>query len=159
MTKINRVKLHHKAYEAFRLIERGKHQTRAYRIKDIEAGFALLLLWNLIELLLKLARYNEKIKDEWPNQLDFINARWSVLARIKHLNLNAYNITFGTNEKSLRKLRDRIAHTGELIDAEISEVYWDHAVFVIDRLMESIPNRDTMLAKKRRSDAQLNRNR
>jgi hypothetical protein len=161
MTKVKtqvRVKLRPNAYAAYREIENGRYKTRASRLHKIEAGFGLLLLWNVVEMMLKVIRYNDKIKDGWPDILNFINANWGPLKRIKSIDAKAYQNILGSQGTSLWKFRNQIAHTGKEVVPQKAEQYWSDVNFVIERLTECLPSKQDLLAKKRRSDAQKNRN-
>jgi hypothetical protein len=152
-----RVKLSPNAYAAYRELDSGKYTARANRLRKTEVGFGLLLLWNVVEMMLKLIRYNDKLKDGWPDKLNFINANWEPLKRIKGLNATAYNNILGSQKSSLWKYRNQIAHTGKEVETEKADLYWSDANFLIARLVESLPNKQDVLTKKRRSDAQLKR--
>ncbi len=154
---LKKVRLNHHAYEAFNEIERGKLVVRAEKLRILEPGFGLLLLWCQIEMMLKLIRYYDKIKDGWPDKLCFINAKWSPLSRIKGINKGSYENILGSKSSSLWKYRNRIAHTGKTIEKAQADKYWKDAMFVLERISEHLPTRESVLTKKRRSDAQLNR--
>lgn len=154
MAKINR--LHTQAYEAFKLLEEQKYETRATHLFDFEPSLAVFLLWCNIEVLLRLNKYYHKIQEPWPDNLSFINANWEPLKYIKGINADAYNAIF-VGPKSLWKIRNKIAHTGKFIEKHEVIHFVEYAKFVIDCLNSVLPKRSDFLAKKKRSDAQRNR--
>lgn len=148
-------RLSNHAYAAYRSLEDGRHIQRANNLRKTEPSFGLLLLWNVIEMQLKLIRYHDRIKDGWPDKLNFMNASWGPLNRIKSIDKNKYSKILGGQSSSLWKIRNQIAHTGKEIDTSKVNQYWVDALFVIERLYEHLPTREDTLAKKKRSDAQL----
>lgn len=156
MAKINR--LHTQAYESFKLLEEQKYETRATHIFNCEPSLAVFLLWCNIEVLLRLNKYYDKIQDPWPDNLSFIHANWRPLKHIKGINVDAYNAIF-VGPKSLRKIRNEIAHTGTFIKKHEVEYFVEYAKFVIDCLNSGLPKRIDFLTKKKNSDAQKNRGR
>lgn len=155
--KKKNVRLSTKAYTAFKEIEEEKFISRSEKLLDSESGFALLLLWCQIEMMLKVIRYGDKIKYGWPSELNFIRASWAPLNRIKGINKAAYENILGTSSNSLWKYRNVIAHSGKEVEKTEAMKYWKDVIFVIDRLSEHLPTREALSAKKRRSDRQLNR--
>lgn len=145
------------ANAALKYLKEGNHKDRANQLKTREPGFGLLLLWNVIELQLKLIRYHDKIKEGWPIKLVFIQRNWTPLKRLSEQDGTKYNNILGSQKNSLRKLRDEIAHTGKYIDKGTADTYWEDALFVIDCLQTTLPTRDSILEKKKRSDAQVNK--
>ena len=154
-TKRKASKLSPQAYTAFTALADDRLVQRANKLKNFEPTFGLLLLWNLIELQLKVIRYNDKIKNGWPDKLNFITSSWSPLKRIKGIDKNKYINVLGSQNTSLWKIRNQVAHTGYEIKKADAEQYWENATFMIARLAEHLPSRESTLAKKRRSDAQL----
>ena len=152
---VKRTILPKRANDSYQSLREDKYLVRAKKIFPMEPGFALLLLWCKLEILLKLNRYNTHIKEPWPDKLYFIRANWGPLAHIKSLDKEAYNLILGTNSTSLWKLRNEIAHSGKKIDKDVANQYWKSVTWVSDRLKDSLPSRDDMLAKKRRSNAQI----
>jgi hypothetical protein len=154
-SKQSACRLSNHAYAAYRSLEDGRHIQRANNLRKTEPSFGLLLLWNVIEMQLKLIRYHDRIKDGWPDKLNFIVANWTPLKRINSINKDIYKNVIGGKSSSLWRIRNQIAHTGKEIDTSKVNQYWVDALFVIERLYEHLPTREDTLAKKKRSDAQL----
>ncbi|AXQ15856.1 hypothetical protein KE622_12650 [Shewanella algae] len=90
-----RVVIATRANDAYRALRENRYQPRALHLRDLEPGFALLLLWCEIEQMLKLLRYFDKIKDDWPEKLNFIRSSWGPLRRIKGIDAEAYTVVLG----------------------------------------------------------------
>ncbi|MBO2569370.1 hypothetical protein [Shewanella algae] len=143
-----------RANEAYVALKNNRYQARASRLIDIEPGFALLLLWCEVEQMLKLIRYSDKIKDGWPDKLNFIRSSWGPLKRIKGIDAVAYEIVLGAQDNSLWKQRNVIAHSGQQMTKEKALQYWSCVEKVNSLLRDELPCREDLITKKMRSDAQ-----
>lgn len=150
------IKLAQRAYNAFKLVNDTSFKPRAKRLALIhERGLALILYWNQIETALKLIRYYDRIKDDWPNELSFIRTSWKPLRELKGSDPAKYDLILSGSYKSLWKIRNGIAHEGcNVTTAEYSK-YIEAALWVILELNKKTPNLERLRDKKRRSDAQL----
>lgn len=77
-----------------------------------EFGFALLLRFVQLEAALKILRYWQMTKDGWPDRLDFLQANWTPLRDLKASDPARYASLIGAGGRSLREMRNRIAHEG-----------------------------------------------
>jgi len=151
-------KLAQRAYDANRLIEDSSFKQRAQKLGSIgERGFALILYWNQIETALKLMYYDYKIKDGWPDKLNFLGTTWKPLQNLKEDNLAKYNLVLSGSDLSLWKIRNKIAHEGCNVLVADYRKYVEAALWVISELKKMTPNLERLRDKKRRSDAQLAR--
>jgi len=147
-----------KAYETLRALEVSEYRNRVIALDGInEQGLALLLLWIRIEMQLKVLRYYKKIQ-QWPDRLDFINKSWKVLNDLERYFPNEYKLIFGSNEQSLWKMRDKIAHMGLNMGYQKAAQYEEAAESMIRQLETITPNKEALLRKKRNSDAQIRKN-
>lgn len=154
-----RTKLSQKAHDAIKLSGRQDYKKRANSMELIdERGFALILYWNQIEAALKVIRYNYAIKDGWPDKLNFLGTTWKPLQDMKKGNIHNYDLVLGKSSNSLWVTRNRIAHEGLNVSVDSYIKYVEAASWVISELMQIVPNAERLRDKKRRSDAQLTRN-
>lgn len=105
------MKLAEKAYQLFKILDDTNYKIRMSKLAGInEYGFSILILWNRIEITLKLLRYYHVIP-VFPDQLDFIDKRWPLINNVFKVNADNYNLILErNNSKSLWKIRDKIAH-------------------------------------------------
>lgn len=152
-------KLAQRAYDAKKLVEDSSFKQRAKKLESIgELGFALILYWNQIEVALKLMYYDYKIKDGWPDKLNFINTTWKPLSQLKANDLLKFNLILSSSNDSLWKLRNKIAHQGDnTLPITEYEKYVEAAQWVTAQLKQKVPNLERVRDKKRHSDAQLHR--
>jgi hypothetical protein len=144
------IKLSTKAYSAFRLLEQTTYKERAAKLGEGgEWGFALILYWNQIEAALKLTRYGCNI-EEWPDKLDFVNANWGPLKRLKTDSSADYDLVFGTVGTSLKNRRNGIAHEGLNLSAVEYSKYLAVARWAILSLKKEVPKVEKLREKKRR---------
>jgi len=147
-----------KAYATLNALDCATYKKRVIALNNInEHEFSLLLLWIRIETQLKVFRYYKKIQ-EWPDRLDFIKKSWKVLNDLERDFPNEYKLIFGSNERSLWKMRDKIAHIGMNMGYQEAAQYEEAAESMIRQLETIIPNKEALLRKKRNSDAQVRRN-
>lgn len=114
-----------RAKKAYRIIEEGNgYKTRMQNLERIEEyGFAILILWNRIEVTLKLLKYYD-VTPNFPDKLDFIHGNWKILKNVKVYCPECYSkIIDRNNSKSLWKLRDRIAHGSSNLNKNSFEEY------------------------------------
>jgi hypothetical protein len=114
-----------KAKKAYKIL--GEDNSYKIRIQNLvkteEFGFAILILWNRIEITLKILKYYD-LEPIFPDKLDFIHGNWKILRNVKLFNIDCYNKIINRNDsKSLWKLRDRIAHASYNIDKNSFEEY------------------------------------
>lgn len=121
-------KLHKNFYKTFEILKDTSYKQRIIKLEHIEEyGFALLIKWNRIEMLLKLLRYVYKW-DNYPNELNFIRKNWGPLSYIYNLDNNCYKyIIEKENTASLWNLRNKIAHTSYNINKHDYENYKKYA--------------------------------
>jgi len=118
-----------KAKKAHKILgEDNSYKIRMQNLeKSEEYGFAILILWNRIEVTLKLLKYYDQ-EPLFPDKLDFIHGNWKVLKNVKTYNIDCYNKIINKNDsKSLWKLRDRIVHASYNIEKNSFEEYKTHA--------------------------------
>ncbi len=118
-----------KAKRAYKIL--GEDNSYKIRIQNLvkaeEYGFAILIIWNRIEITLKILKYYD-LEPIFPDKLDFIHGNWKILRNVKLFNIDCYNKIINRNDsKSLWKLRDRIAHASYNIDKNSFEEYKTHA--------------------------------
>ena len=105
-----------KCERAFNLLE---DETLPSRVRACERaseyGFALLLRFVQIEASLKILRYWQKAKDGWPDRLDFLRANWAPLRDLKAADPSKYDSVIGVGGRSLREMRNRIAHEAHTV--------------------------------------------
>lgn len=157
LSVMKKVNISNKARSAVKDLNNLKSECRL-RAENLsgndENGFALLLYWGRIELSIKLIRYFYKIQDGWPDNLSFINSRWGILSDLKSNNLCYYNATFGKSN-SIYSLRNSIVHECVKIDEEKYKKFLPVAIWAASILESSVPSVDSLVRRKRRSDAQI----
>lgn len=121
-------RLHKKFYEAYKILEDTSYKQRIKPLENIEEyGFALLIKWNRIEMLLKLLRY-VYTWESYPDKLDFIRRNWGPLNHIYNLDDKCYKyIIDKENKVSLWNLRNKIAHASYNISKHEYETYKSYA--------------------------------
>ncbi len=141
------IKLSTKAYSAIRLLEQTIYKQRAAKLeKNGEWGFALILYWCQIEAALKLTRYGYNI-EKWPDKLDFLNANWGPLKRLKRDSSTDYDLIFGTAGTSLLNRRNGIAHEGLNLSAVEYNKYLDLARWAILKMEKEVPKVEKLREK------------
>jgi hypothetical protein len=146
-----------KASEALKRCDGSGYKHRVNKLWEAEEyAFALLVLWCQIETRLKLIRYHDKIKDDWPDKLNFIRRTWGPLKRLAEENQDHYVQSFEGNN-SMWKLRDQIAHTAIQIEKTQAEPLRSASEWTLAKLDSIKPTKDALLQKKRNSNAQLHR--
>ena len=149
------IRLARKAYSTLKALECNAYKKRIIALNKInEHEFYLLLLWIRIEMQLKLLRYFDNIQ-KWPDRLDFLTKRWRRLKSLSCDLPSEYELIIANNEPSLWKMRDKIAHMGIKLEAEEAVQYKKAAGLIIRKLETICPNKEVILRKKRRSDAQI----
>lgn len=129
-----------KAKKAYKILsEDNSYKIRIQNLeKAKEYGFAILILWNRIEITLKLLKYYD-LDPTYPDKLDFIHGNWKVLKNAKLYNIECYNKIINRNDsKSLWKLRDRIVHASYNIEKESFEDYKIHATQFLSIISQNI---------------------
>ncbi|MFM5148275.1 hypothetical protein [Aeromonas rivipollensis] len=146
-----------RAHEALRQSNDTRYKSRVNQLWEAkEYAFALLVIWCQIETRLKLIRYHDKIKDGWPDKLNFIRKTWGPLARLAAENVDYYAICFEGN-RSMWQQRNQIAHAAISIDKAQAEPLREASEWLLSMLDGMKPTRDALLQKKRKSDAQIHR--
>ena len=141
-----------KAKKAHKILGEGtSYKTRMQNIeKEEEYGFSILILWNRIEVTLKLLKYYDKISI-FPDKLDFIHVNWKILRNVKEYNAACYNkIIDRNNSKSLWNIRDRIVHASLNIDKISFEEYKTNANIFLSVISQNILPVTTLSKKKKR---------
>lgn len=149
------IRLAQRAHDALRVLSDNAIEKRIKQLEAIEErGFALLLSWNQIETALKLMRYEEAIKDGWPETLRFLST-WTPLHAMKKISPEKYGLVLGSSTCSLWKTRNRIAHEGHNVPVDNYREYLVAALWVISELQKQIPTLESLRVKKHHSDVQL----
>ncbi|MBI3285552.1 MAG: hypothetical protein HYZ65_12000 [Burkholderiales bacterium] len=149
--------LSQKSYDSIKVINDAEIRERIEELKIAgEFGFALLLRWNQIEAAIKIIRYFERIKDGWPDELNFLGTTWKVLQDARNEDIENFQLMLGPSTKSLWKIRNLITHTNYNFET-IGDCkdYFLASNWLFNRLEKSVPNLERLREKKRRSDAQL----
>jgi hypothetical protein len=146
-------KLSPKAYRAYLQIQDTSYKNRVANLEMLgEFGFAFILYWNQIESAVKLARYGFDVS-VWPDKLDFLNANWGPLKRLKADNNTYYESVFGKGSKSLRIQRNAIVHEGALPSDLDYQRYIVLSRWAIENLQKEVPKREKLIEKKRRMES------
>lgn len=152
-----RTTIHPKAIEALKRCGDTSYKSRVNKLWTAEEhAFALLTIWCQIEMRLKLIRYLGRIKEDWPDKLDFIRKNWGPLDCLAKENSVYYAKTF-VGDKSMWKLRNIIAHSASQIEKEQAEPLREATEWTLSQLIITTPNKEALLRKKRNSEAQTNR--
>jgi len=148
-----RITLPAKAVNALSLVDPEDAQQRVQRLWDIhEYSLGLLVIWRRAESLLKLIRYYDRIKDGWPDDLNFIIRTWRPLARIYAIDPRKYNEALAGG-KCLRAIRNQIVHADLRLDVEAATALRDAGEWLVVQLRSLAPDRESLRRKKRNSDA------
>ncbi len=147
------IKLSPKAYGAYRQIQDTGYKNRAANLETLgEFGFAFVLYWNQIEAAVKLARYGFDVS-AWPDKLDFLNANWGPLKRLKADNNMSYELVFGKGSKSLRSRRNAITHEGAILSDEDYQRCIALSRWAIEHLQKEVPKVEKLIERKRRMES------
>lgn len=137
------VRLSQKAITALKLIYNTTYKARTRKLEEInEYSFAIILYWNNLEALLKVLQYKRKINEPYPDKLDFISRKWSILKNAYQCDNSKYEAVLGIREKSnicLWGIRDRIAHASYIIDKEEYEKLKSAAIWMTKILETNLP--------------------
>lgn len=112
-----------------------------------EFGFALLLLFVQIEAMLKILRYWQMAKNGWPDRLDFLTANWAPLRDLKASNPADYAVLIGSSGRSLREIRNRVAHEGHCFQHNEYVALASAARWALTELRVRMPARHELRAK------------
>ena len=112
-----------------------------------EFGFALLLRFVQIEAALKVLRYWQRAKDGWPDRLDFLKASWTPLRDLKAADSLSYASLIGAGGRSLREMRNRIAHEAHTLDHSQYIALAGVAEWALIALRTRLPGRPELRAK------------
>lgn len=147
----NKRKLTPRAYDYFRILADTSFKNRMVSLeKADEYGFAILILWNRIEITLKLLKYYDKMPD-FPDKLDFIDRRWSILNNVYNYKPSCYDLIINkAKSNSLWKNRDKIAHTSKELDNATYQNYKTEAQDFLTQLSQNLLSQNNYLAKRRR---------
>lgn len=146
-----------KAISSLEVCAEPASHLRALKLQRVdEYSFALLILWNRIEALVKLVRYHDRIKEGWPDELHFMRASWSPLKRLKDENPDFYSTVF-SGDQCLWKLRNKIAHSNLELTRSTANTLEIAGGWVCSALTSICPSRESLIRKKRNSDAQTKR--
>lgn len=137
-----------KAERAFEIISDKRYnlRTKALQRAD-ERGFALLTKFAQLEACLKLLRFWYFCKDGWPDQLDFVDARWSPLRDLRNLNPAGYALLIGVGGRSLTGTRNRIAHEACNLTPDEYSMLAQVADWAVSELQRRLPTPPELRAK------------
>lgn len=111
-----------------------------------EFGFALLLHYVQLEAALKVIRYWDRLEDGWPDQIK-INANWKPLRDLKALDRSKYDLVIGRGGRSLREIRNRVAHEGILIGEKEYASFALTAKWAMVQLRSRLPSQTDLSRK------------
>jgi len=113
-----------RAYDSFNILADDSYKSRMANLTKVgEYGFAILILWNRMEITLKLLRYYNDMP-EFPDQLNFITRKWTILNNVFNCNTENFKLILDRgNSTSLWKIRDKIAHASCELDSVDFEKY------------------------------------
>lgn len=137
-----------KCERAFQLITDSDFPNR---IKECESsgeyGFALLLHFVQLEASVKVLKYWHSTSDGWPDTLKFLRANWTPLRDLKALDPLKYDIIIGVGGRSLREMRNRIAHEGHNLSGTDYSIQAAVSKWAIKELSARLPSRQDMRKK------------
>ena len=142
-TRKKPVRLSTKATTALKNIYNSSYKSRSIKLAKIkEYSFAILLYWGVIEALLKVLKYKDKIDKPYPDKLNFIRKDWHILKTPYQHNQKKYKLILGDGGKTadcLWGIRDRITHANHQINEDVYEKFKDAAVLFIGSLCTNLP--------------------
>lgn len=149
--KNKRIRLATKAYSAFKILKSNTLNKRSADLQSIgDYSLSLLMIWIEIEALLKLLRYYDKISDEYPKDLKFINKNWRILKHIYNADNKKYDLILGKNSNSLRSIRNDIVHNGLSINKIVHDKYFETAKWIRSMLFNQLQPQEVFLSRRRR---------
>lgn len=150
--------LSRKASRALKSLNLTEYKIRAGKLeRSGEYGFALILYWNQIESALKLMKYYQNIKNDWPDRLNFIRKDWGPLKELYKDNKIYYECLFSGKNNSICAIRNFIVHEGWNITNDEFQYFLVVMRWAIQKLLLIVPNEERFRDKKRRSNIQLGR--
>lgn len=137
-----------KCERAFQLIRDPNFSNRIKLCESLgEYGFALLLHFVQLEASLKVLKYWHSTSDGWPDTLIFLRANWTPLRDLKALDPVKYDIIIGVSGRSLREMRNRIAHEGHNLSGTDYLTQAAVSKWAIKELSARLPSRPDMRKK------------
>jgi hypothetical protein len=141
------IRLGSKVTKAFENIYDPQYKNRIKKLEKVdEYSFAILIYWNIVEALLKVLKYYDKIDQEYPDKLNFISRRWRILKYPSINNSEYYKLILGSGKKTancLWGIRDRIVHANHEIEEDKYKSLKEAVIWLIGALRTNLPDSKT----------------